>query len=98
MKVITDLVDLMEQELDLAKIYAQSYLIFSSENNREWAKRFEIMTKESLAHADNIHSLAVDNIQQLEKSYTPPESMSRIWNKKHSYYIDTTNWIKDMIK
>jgi len=98
MKVITELIDNMEQELYLAKLYAQNFLIYNAEGNRELARRFKIMSNESIRHADVIHEVTIKNIQTLSESYTPPEEMLQIWNKKHNMYEDIVNWIKQIIK
>lgn len=98
MKIVVDLIDNMNSEIDLAKIYAQNYLVYNADGNKEWANNFKSMARESVNHADRIHELTVVTIEKLNKSYTPPEEMIRMWKKQHERYIDIVNWITDMIK
>lgn len=98
MKVVADLIDNMNNEIDLAKVYAQNYLMYNADGDKEWADNFRTMARESVNHADRIHELAVITINKLSKYYTPPEEMTRVWKKQHERYIDTVNWITDMIK
>lgn len=98
MKIISDLIDNMDNEIELAKIYAQNYLAYNADNNREWADNFRKMAKECVDHSDKIHDLAIITIDKMSKTYNPPEEMERIWKKQHTRYIDVANWIMDMIK
>lgn len=98
MKIITELIDNMDSEIDLAKIYAQNFLMYKADKNIEWAEYFRNMARESISHADRIHELAIITIDKLGRDYTPPEEMIRVWNKAHGRYIDIINWITDMIK
>jgi len=98
MKIIIDLVDNMDDEIELAKIYSQNFLIYNADKEMDIADRYRRMAYESIDHADTLHDMALDAINKIGKNYKPPEEMIKIWNKKHGYYVATINWIKDMLK
>ena len=98
MKIISDLVNNMDDEIEMAKIYAQNFLIYNADNNVQWADRFRQMAYESVDHADVLHQLAVETIEKMQRKYVPPEEMVKAWKKEHVNYVNTVNWIRDMIK
>lgn len=55
------------------------------------------MADDELKHARYIHDMAVAEIEQLEKVYTPPESMREMWEKSHREYVEKAAWIKQML-
>lgn len=97
MKAISDLVYLIEEELDGAKCYAEKYVQFKAENDMMWANKFKEMSNNELVHAVNIHDLAMQKINQLKAVYTAPAEMQEMWDKQHAVYVDKTAWIKQML-
>ena len=55
------------------------------------------MANDELKHASYIHDKAVEEIEELSKVYTPPESMMEKWNSEHKKYIEKAAWIKQML-
>lgn len=96
MKRIQELVDLIDEELEGAKNYAEEYLTRKSKND-SLASRFKQMATEELGHADTLHGAAVAEIEQLEKVYTPPVEMENAWKMAHKEYIEKAAWIKQML-
>lgn len=96
MKIIRELIDNMEQELDLAKLYAQSFLIYSTENNENKAKRFKIMAYDCLTHADTLRSVAVDML--LTKSFALTKKDEKRIENIGEKYIKNYAWIKHTLK
>lgn len=98
MKIIRELIDNMEQELDLAKLYAQNFLIYMADGEEEYSEMFKRMAKESLQHVEYMRDFSETVFEKLHKSYTPPEAMIRVWEKKNAMYIDVAKWLKDMLE
>lgn len=80
-----------------AKDYAEKYVDCKSQNKTEWASKFKKMAEDELVHSTNLHSLAIEEIEQLKKVYVAPESMQEKWDKSHKKYIERTAWIKQML-
>lgn len=96
MKAIAELVDLMDDELESAKDYAERYIMLKS-NNDEFSDKFKSMSEDELKHSITIHDLAIREINRLSEIYNPPVAMQEIWDKKHTKYIEQTAWIKQML-
>lgn len=97
MKKIAELVDIIDEELEGAKDYAEKYIDLKSQNKSEWASKFKKLSEDELSHALVIHAYAMEQIEELNKVYTPPEEMQEVWNKSHKQYIEKTAWIKQML-
>lgn len=98
MKMIKDLVDQIEEEICGAKEYAEKYVYYKAKDDgQQWASRFKEMANDELRHAMNIHQLAVEEIDRLNKVFTPPQEMMDKWDKSHKEYVEKTAWIKQML-
>ena len=94
---IKKLTDEIKDELESAKEYAEEYLTFRARENQNWANRYKEMAQDELKHADYIHERAVSEIDELRKTYTPPEDMLQKWDSAHKKYIEKAAWIKQML-
>lgn len=97
MKKIKKLIDCIDEELESAKDYAERYIEFKAKNISAWSSKFHTMAEDELKHADNLHALAVLEIQDLEKVFNAPESMKEEWEKSHKHYVEKAAWIKQML-
>ena len=97
MRIIAELVDLIDEELEGAKDYAEKYVEHKAENNTTWATKFKSMAEDELKHAMNIHEYATMKIDEIKRVYTAPVQMQEKWDKKHKEYIEQTAWIKQML-
>lgn len=97
MTYIKDLADKISDELCDAKGYAESYVESKVKGNGQQAQRFKEMASDELKHAGYIHEMAVQEIETLQKSITPPENMRERWQKAHVKYVDDSAWIKQML-
>ena len=94
---IKELVDRINEELEDAKHYAEEYLDSKVKGNASWSNRYQEMANDELKHAGYIHDRAMEEIEELSKVYTPPESMMEKWNSEHKKYIERAAWIKQML-
>lgn len=97
MTKIKKLADEISEELDSAKEYAENHLMYKAKGNDEWSKRFFEMANDELKHADYLHDLAVEEIDELRKVYTPPQEMLEKWDADHKKYVEKAAWIKQML-
>lgn len=97
MKKIKELVDLLDEELDGAKTYAEKHVEYKADKNNKWAIKFQTMAETELEHAMAIHELVVEEINKVKEVYTPPQDMLDKWDKEHKEYIEKVSWIKTML-
>lgn len=94
---IKKLADEIKDELGSAKEYAEEYLTFKARDNTNWANKYKEMAQDELKHAGYIHERVVAEIEELRKTYTPPQEMLDKWNSDHKKYIEKSAWIKQML-
>lgn len=97
MKKIQDYVDKIDEEIEDAKRYAEQYVYEKAANNQKRAQTYHAMSQDELKHSTLLHDMAVEEIEQLRKVYTPPKEMEEAWNKSHIAYVDRVAWIKNML-
>lgn len=97
MKKIQILVDKIEDELEGAKDYAETYLDMKSRAQSTWANKYKSMAEQELSHAITIHERAVEEIAVLNKVYTPPIEMEEKWKTAHKSYVEKAAWVRQML-
>ena len=97
MRRIKEYAEHITDELCGAKEYAEKYLYEKAKSNSQRASRYKEMAGDELKHAEYIHTFAVQEIEMLEKSFEPPESMLEAWNKSHREYVEQAAWIRQML-
>ena len=75
----------------------EEFLTFKAKDNGTWAKRYEEMAHQELQHAAYLHDRVVEEIEELRKTYTPPQEMLDKWDADHKKYIEKAAWIKQML-
>lgn len=97
MKIIKDLVEHIDEELESAKDYAEKYVECKAKGNINNANKYKEMANDELKHASYIHEIAVAEISQVEKIYTAPVEMQEKWGKSHKEYVEKSAWIRQML-
>ena len=97
MKVIMDLVKQIDEELEGAKEYAESYIEWKSRGENDTYKRYKEMANDELKHSNYIHDIALSEIDRLENVFMPTEEMREIWKSSHAKYVEKTAWIRTML-
>lgn len=97
MKRIAELVAQIDEELEGAKGYAESYLDRKASNDSQWSSRYKEMATDELKHAGFLHDLAIAEIDKLKAVYNPPVEMEEQWNVSHKKYIERAAWIRMML-
>lgn len=98
MKMIKDLVDKIDEELEGAKNYAEMYVEYKAKGDTAMASKFHSMAEDEIKHAMIIHDLATKTIEEVGKVFTAPPEMQEAWNKSHVAYVDKTAWIRKMME
>ena len=97
MKLISDLVDTMMEEVHDAKHRIKKAYELKAEYPEIAKREYDIAVQE-LMHADKDHASAVELITAYRKSNgEPPADMLAIWNEKHEKYMDKYAKVKVMI-
>ena len=97
MKSIKKYVELLDKEIEGAKDYAEKYVECKAKGNMHRANRFKEMAEDELKHSAYIHEMAVQEIEELKKVYTPPIEMQKKWDEAHKEYVERVAWIKQML-
>ena len=97
MRAIKKYVDMMKDEIESAKEYAEQYVEHKAKNNMQTATRYKEMANDELKHANYEHEWAVKEIDEISKVYTAPIEMQEVWEKAHKKYVEEVAWIKQML-
>lgn len=97
MKSIKKYVEQLEEELEGAHNYAEKFVECKAKGNMTRANRFKEMAMDELKHCGYIHEMAVQEIEEIKKVYTPPVEMQEKWERAHKVYIEKAAWVKQML-
>ena len=97
MKIIKKYVDMIEEEIESAKEYAENFVECKAKGDMQSATRYKEMANDELKHANYIHEWAVKEIDEISKVYTAPVEMVEKWEKAHKEYVEKVAWIKQML-
>lgn len=97
MKKIGDYVKHIDEELCGAKDYAEKYIEYKAMGNSQYMSKYKEMATDELKHAMYIHDIAMADIEELSKVFTPPVDMQEEWDKSHKHYVEKVAWIKQML-
>lgn len=97
MKMIKDLVEHINEEIEDAKHYAEKYVECKAKGNTSRSNRYKEMASDELNHATYLHEMAVQEIDELKRVYTAPAYMQEKWEKAHIEYVEKVAWIKQML-
>ena len=97
MKMIKNLIEQLDEEIEDAQMYAEKYVECKAKGNMQRANRYKEMANDELKHTNYIHEMAVQEIEELKKVYTAPVNMQEKWDKSHKEYVEKVAWIKQML-
>lgn len=97
MKIIKNLVEDIEEELEGAEHYAKLATQYKDED-RELADTYAKLANVELEHVDALHGQAVRLIKaQKAAGVETPAPMQAVWDWEHGKMVDTTARIKTML-
>lgn len=97
MRAIKKYVEMIDEEIESAKDYAEKYVEYKAKGDMTRANRYKEMANDELKHSNYIHEWAVKEIEEISKVYTPPVEMQEAWSKAHKEYVEKVAWIKQML-
>lgn len=97
MRMIKNLIEQLDEEIESAKDYAEKYVELKAKNNMPRANKYKEMANDELKHCNYIHEMTVQEIEELKKVYTAPADMQEKWEKSHKEYVEKVAWIKQML-
>lgn len=101
MKSIGNLIDQIDEEIENAKNYTESYLEYKANKrekiNEEISAKYKVLAEDEIKHANFLHDIATMNVDELCRNYTPPVNMLDMWNKSNQRYREKIAWIKQML-
>ena len=97
MRIIKNLGEQLDEEIEGAKEYAEKYVECKAKGNMHRAKLYEEMANDELKHCGYIHEMAVQEIEDIKKVYTAPVDMQKKWEEAHKEYVEKVAWIKQML-
>lgn len=97
MQFIEELYDLIHDEIEISRNYAEKSILLKSEGKNECAEKFEQMAKESLSHIEKISDYIQERVQQLTECYTLPSAMRKQWNYRGAQYKERISLIEQLL-
>lgn len=98
MRQIKELVEEIKEELDGAENYAIKFVEAKAREDALETERLREMTLDELKHASWIHNKAVQEIQKISQTYTPPPEMIEKWKHEHKEYVERAAHIRQMLE
>lgn len=98
MRLIKQLCEMIEDELEGAELYAKKALKCKDDRS-PLAKMFYSLATEEMDHISRLHTAVVDEIEEYkEKKGEPPVEMMALYNYMHEKHIDHATKIKTMLE
>lgn len=97
MKIIQELSEMIEEEIEDASKYAK-HALECKEDNPVMAEVFYKLSNEELGHMSMLHNQVVSIIEDYrKKNGDPPESMQMLYNILHNKHIANAASVKGML-
>lgn len=94
MKIIKELSEMIEEEIDGAKEYAKNAILYK-ENYPTLANVLYTISNAELEHVNMLHDQVVTLINKYRaENGEPPESMKAVYDYLHEKHIDNVNEVK----
>ena len=97
MRKIKKYVEMIDEELNSAEEYAESYIEYKANSDTQMANKFYDMANDELNHSITIHDVAMKEIEKISSVFNAPPEMREKWDKSHSDYIQRAARIKSML-
>lgn len=97
MKKIKEYVDMICEELEGAKCYAEKSVYYKAKGDSNLYGKFRSMAEDELNHSMTIHEIAVGEIEMLNTVFKAPKEMQDEWDRVHVEYVEKSAWIRQML-
>jgi len=97
MNKIKHYAEAIDEELDGAKEYIETALEYKVRGDSQRYSKYKEMSAQELAHANNLHEFAVQDIDELQRVITDvPQEMLDKWEHSHKLFVEKAAWIRQM--
>lgn len=97
MKMLINLIDRMETELNDAEVYAEIHLDYKT-NRIDYDNSLLLIAQEKLNLAKQLHTLALKKIDEMEQKVSLNQQTLDLWKYAHNKYTEKTTWIKKILE
>lgn len=97
MKIIHQLIDHINEELDGAKDYAEKYIHNRAIGNNSRANIYRQMAMDELTHASNVHDFAVQDIEAIRSVHTLSDECEEKITHAMKHYAECVAKVKYMV-
>ncbi len=97
MKIIKELSEMINEEIEDAEKYAKKALMYKTER-QELSRTFYNLANEELGHATTLHGAVVGIITKYREEHgDPPEAMMAVYNYLHEKQIEKVAKVNAML-
>ena len=98
MKLIDEIIERIEEELEGAKEYAEMYIEQKAKGNIARANAYKEMAHDELKHASYVHDFATKDVEGIQMVFTIPSEDEEKLEHEHKHYADCVGRIKYMLE
>ena len=97
MKIIHEMLDQLNEELDCAKDYAEKYIQCKAKGHSARASTYRQMAMDELTHAGNIHDFTVQDIDAIRNVHELSAECEEKITHEMKHYAETVALVKYMV-
>ena len=97
MKLIHNLIEHIDDEIEGAKEYAEKYIDCKARGNMTRAEKYSEMAKDELKHASYIKEFAMSDIEGIKAVYNLPDEIETIWEHAHKRFSENMAMVRQML-
>lgn len=101
MRKLLEYIDQMNEEIETAKDYAETYLEYKVDNqnkrSEEFATKYKSMAEDEIKHAIFLNDVATLRVSEVNEVYTLPVDVLDVWNSSHQRLVEKIAWLKQML-
>lgn len=97
MKIIDDIIENIDEEIDGAKEYAERYIQSKARGEHTRAAKYKDMADDEIRHASYLCEFAVVDVDYIKKVYSLPVDDDMKWEKAQKRFHECMAMVKQML-
>ena len=97
MKIIHEMLEALEDELEGAEEYSEKFIENKARNNMTRANKFKEMAMDEMKHFSYLHEMFVQDIDEIKRVYTMTETEAEAWEHGHKHLLEKMAMVKGML-
>lgn len=97
MKIIDDMIERIEEEVEGAKEYAEMYIQSKAKGEHTRAAKYKDMAGDELRHASYLCEFSTADVDYIKRVYTLPVDDETKWEKAHKRFHEHMAMVKQML-